>query len=69
MLFHSEKIENVLKTLETDAVKGLESKSAEKLREKYGENTLTQRKPKSMLRRYDSYSLSGGGSILCYRLC
>ena len=52
MLFHSEKIENVLKTLETDAVKGLESKSAEKLREKYGENTLTQRKPKSMLRRF-----------------
>ena len=52
MLFHSEKIENVLKTLETDAVKGLDSKSAEKLREKYGENTLTQRKPKSMLRRF-----------------
>ena len=52
MLFHSEKIENVLKTLETDAVKGLESKSAEKLREKYGENTLTQKKPKSMLRRF-----------------
>lgn len=52
MLFHSEKIDNVLKTLETDAVKGLESKSAEKLREKYGENTLTQKKPKSMLRRF-----------------
>ncbi|MDD6252091.1 MAG: calcium-translocating P-type ATPase, PMCA-type [Oscillospiraceae bacterium] len=52
MLFHSEKIENVLKTLETDAVKGLESKSAEKLREKYGENTLTPKKPKSMLRRF-----------------
>lgn len=52
MLFHSEKIDDVLKALETDAVKGLESKNAEKLREKYGENTLTQKKPKSMLRRF-----------------
>ncbi len=52
MLFHSEKIEEVLKTLSTNREKGLDTKSVEGLREKYGENALTQKKPKSMLRRF-----------------
>ncbi len=52
MLFHSSSKENVIKELNTDAVKGLRTERIPALREKYGINKLSEKKKKSIFARF-----------------
>ncbi len=52
MVFHNEKIDNVIEALGTDSQKGLTTEKVSHLREKFGENALRQKKSKSMFRRF-----------------
>ncbi len=51
MVFYLSKSTDVCKNLETDSRKGLTTDLVEKSRKKYGENKITKKKPKSLLKR------------------
>ena len=52
MTFHSEKREDVLSALATDATVGLSNAKVKELQAKYGENKLQEKKKKSNLQRF-----------------
>ena len=52
MNYYSSKKEDVLSSLSTDAVNGLDSEKIAELREKYGENKLKEKKKKSTFARF-----------------
>ena len=52
MLFYDRTAQDVLKTLGTDAERGLTEAQAETLRQKYGENRLREKKRRSRLQRF-----------------
>ena len=52
MTHYSQKYEEVLKSLDTDGVKGLAEKEAIARKEKYGENKLREKKKKTTIQRF-----------------
>ena len=52
MIWHSEKLENVISALQTNAERGISPGEAEQRREKYGANVLTSKKKKSFFARF-----------------
>ncbi len=52
MTAHSEEIQNVVQTLQSDQTKGLSDSQAAKKREEFGENKLKEKKKKTNLQRF-----------------
>ena len=52
MTFHNQAADDVVRTLQTDAARGLNERQVQEKRAQYGENRLREKKPKTLLARF-----------------